>query len=149
MVTQQKIFPWGSHLGSWIPQSLVCPSESAVDRSNTASGIGRSYTATGSDPISGSRHPGTFPARGEVSALEGWDHQSRERAILCPLSLGDLFVQVSMQTAGATHLLGQALFWTFIFYQEAGLNTSYLCTFPVRGKFACREYSDHWNSRKS
>jgi hypothetical protein len=31
----------------------------------------RSNTASGTDPISGSRHPGTFPARGEVSAWEG------------------------------------------------------------------------------
>ena len=27
----------------------------------------RSDTASGTDPVSGSRHPGTFPARGEVS----------------------------------------------------------------------------------
>ena len=66
-----------------------------------------------------------------------------ERAILCPASLGDQSVQVSMQTSEATHLLGQALFQAFIFTQEAGLNTKYLCTFPSRGSLACREYSDH------
>jgi hypothetical protein len=33
-------------------------------------------------------------------------------------------VQVSAQTAKATHLLGQALFQAFIFSQEAGLNTN-------------------------
>jgi hypothetical protein len=59
------------------------------------------------------------------------------------MSLGDQSVQVSMQTAEAIHLLGQALFWAFIFSQEAGLKVRYLCTFPVRGEFACREYSDH------
>ena len=48
-----------------------------VYRSNTASGIGRNYTATGTDPISGSRYPGTFPVRGEVSAQKGSDLQSR------------------------------------------------------------------------
>jgi hypothetical protein len=59
------------------------------------------------------------------------------------MSLRDQYVQVSMQTAEATHLLEQALFWAFIFSQEAGLNTRYLCTFPARGELACREYSDH------
>jgi hypothetical protein len=48
-----------------------------------------------------------------------------------------------MQTAEATHLLGQALFWAFIFSQEAGLNARYLCTFLARGELACNEYSDH------
>jgi hypothetical protein len=65
-----------------------------------------------------------------------------ERAILCPMSLGDQSAQVSMQTAEATHL-GQALFLTFIFSQEAGLNTRPLCTFPAREELACRQYSDH------
>ena len=78
-----------------------------------------------------------------MSAREGSDHQSSERAILCPMSFGDQSVQVSVQTAEATHLLGQALFQAFIFSQEAGLNTRYLCTFPARGELACREYSDH------
>ena len=31
----------------------------------------------GIDPVSGSRHPGTFLSRGEVTAQEGSDHQSR------------------------------------------------------------------------
>jgi hypothetical protein len=44
------------------------------------------------------------------------------------MSLGDPFVQVSMQIVEATHLLGQALFQTFIFSQEAGPNARYLCT---------------------
>jgi hypothetical protein len=48
-----------------------------------------------------------------------------------------------MQTAEGTHLLGQTLFRTFIFSQEAGLNTKPLCTFPAREELACREYSDH------
>jgi hypothetical protein len=66
-----------------------------------------------------------------------------ERAIMCPTSLGDQSVQVSMETAEETHLLGQVLFWTFIFSQEAGLNARYLCTFPSRGELVCREYLDH------
>jgi hypothetical protein len=52
-------------------------------------------------------------------------------------------VQVTVQTAEATCLLGQALFQAFIFIQEAGLNARYLCTFPERGELAFREYSDH------
>jgi hypothetical protein len=35
------------------------------------------------------------------------------------------------------------MFQAFIFNQEAGLNTRYLCTFPARGELAYREYSDH------
>jgi hypothetical protein len=48
-----------------------------------------------------------------------------------------------MQTAEATHLLGQALFRVFIFSQKAGLNTKPLCTIPARGELASREYSDY------
>jgi hypothetical protein len=48
-----------------------------------------------------------------------------------------------MQTAEATHLLGQSLFWAFIFSQDAGLNARYLYTFAARGEIACREFSDH------
>jgi hypothetical protein len=29
-----------------------------------------------------------------------------------------------------------------IFFQEAGLNTKYMCTFPARRELACREYSE-------
>jgi hypothetical protein len=60
---------WWSHLGSQIPQRLVCPDSQY--RSYTASRTGRSDTASGADPVSGSRHPSNFPARGEVSTLPG------------------------------------------------------------------------------
>jgi hypothetical protein len=40
-------------------------------RSYTASDTDRSDTASGADPVSGSRYPGTFPARGEVSTPPG------------------------------------------------------------------------------
>jgi hypothetical protein len=66
-----------------------------------------------------------------------------ERAILCPMSLGDQSMHVSVQTAEATNLLGQAQFRAFIFSQEAGLKARYWYTFPARGELACREYSDH------
>ena len=52
-------------------------------------------------------------------------------------------MQMSLQTAEAMHVLGQALFQAFIFSQEAGLNAKTLCTFPARGEILCREYSDH------
>ena len=42
--------------------------QSAQVRVYIASGTGRGQTASGADPVSGSRHPGTFPAGGEVSA---------------------------------------------------------------------------------
>jgi hypothetical protein len=46
-------------------------------RNDKASGAGRRDTASGADPISGSRHMGTFLAKGEVSdpprrALPSW-----------------------------------------------------------------------------
>ena len=44
-------------LGSWIPQRLVCTGESVDYGSYTASGTGWSYTASGADPVLGSRHP--------------------------------------------------------------------------------------------
>jgi hypothetical protein len=44
------------------------------------------------------------------------------------MSLRDQSVQVSKQTAEATHLLGQALFLAFIISQEAGLNARPRCT---------------------
>jgi hypothetical protein len=40
-----------------------------------------------------------------------------------------------MWTTEATQILGQALFLAFIFFQEAGLNSRYLSTFPARGEF--------------
>ena len=49
-----------------------------------------------------------------------------EKAILCPMSLRDQSMQVSLQTVEATHLLGQALLWACIFSQKVGLNARYL-----------------------
>ena len=43
----------------------------------TASGKGQKHTASGTDPGWGSRYPGTFTARGELSAREGSDCLSR------------------------------------------------------------------------
>ena len=41
------------------------------------SGTGRSNIASGTGSVLDCRHPGTFPARGEVAAWEGSDPQSR------------------------------------------------------------------------
>ena len=62
---------WGSHPGSQIPRRLVFAGKSADYRSYTDSRTGRSSTASGTDTIWGSRYPGTFLARGEVSSLPG------------------------------------------------------------------------------
>jgi hypothetical protein len=60
-----------------------------------------------------------------------------------PGSLRDKSAHVRVWTRESTLLLRQALFQAFIFRQEAGPNARYLCTFPVRGELACREYSDN------
>ena len=44
---------WGSHLGSWIPQRLVCTGESVDYRRYITSGTGRIDTASGTGPVSG------------------------------------------------------------------------------------------------
>jgi hypothetical protein len=102
-------------------------------RSNTASGIGRSYTVPFQAPdIQALSQPEEkCPPERALTTRAG------EGAILCPASLRDHSVPVSMQTAEATHLLGQALFWAFIFSQVAGLNARPLCYFPARGELAC------------
>ena len=51
--------------------SRTAKGEQADCRSDTATGTGRRDTASGTDPVSGSRHSGTFPSRGEVSAHPG------------------------------------------------------------------------------
>jgi hypothetical protein len=74
----------------------------------------------------GSRHPGNFSQEERCLHGRALTIREGERAILCPVSLRDQSVQISMQTAEATHILGQAQFWAFIFSQEAGLNARYL-----------------------
>ena len=111
----------------------VCAGESVDCRSDTASGT---------DPISRSRHLGTFPARGEVSDGRAVTARAGEGAILFPWSLRDQSAQVRVGTAEATHLLGQALFQALTFSQQSGLNARTLCTSPARGEFACRVYSE-------
>ena len=78
--------------------SLTVKGEKVDCRSDTASGTGRGNTVSGTDPVWGSRNPGTFPARGEVSAQEG-SFGAGEGDILGPQSFRDLPAQVISQTA--------------------------------------------------
>ena len=63
------------HLGE--PSWFLDPSETSLHRWEcglqklTTSGTGRSHTASGAGPFSGSRHLGTFPAKGEVFTPPG------------------------------------------------------------------------------
>jgi hypothetical protein len=58
----------------WEPSLFPDPAKTSLHRWEcglqklTASGTGRSHRDSVADPVSGSRHPGTFPDRGEVSA---------------------------------------------------------------------------------
>jgi hypothetical protein len=140
---------WGSHLGSRVPQRLVCAGESADCRSYTAAETGRSNTASGIDPFWGSKHPGTLSAKGEVSSWEGSDRQSRwETHLVSCIPRRPVCAGEHADCRGNTSS-GKALFWASIFTQEAGLNPRPLCNFPTRGELACREYSDHWDSGES
>jgi hypothetical protein len=95
------------------------------------------------DPVLGSRHQGTFPAKGKVSTPPG-------RALLEHLRKPSSFqILPRLVCTGESvddksyQLLGQALFQAFIFCQEASPNNRYLCTFSERGELAFRECSNH------
>jgi hypothetical protein len=100
--------------GTQIPQRLVYTCESADYRSNTDSGKGRNNIASGTDPISGTRHPGTFPTRGEVSPRRALSEQVRESSWVPDPSETSLLrsayglSRVSKRAAEVTKLLGQA-----------------------------------------
>ena len=125
------------HLGepSWVPHPsvLVCTGECEDYRSNTASGT---------DPVLGSRHPVTFPARGEVSNREASasEHLGEPSWSQIPQRLVCAGESADYRSYTAS---GQARFQSYISSQKAGPNTRYLCIFPARGELACREYSDH------
>jgi hypothetical protein len=77
----------------------------------TASGTGRTHRASGADHVSGSKHPGTFPARGEVSGppRRASPQHLGEPSCVPGLCL-DYSEQVRVCTTEATQILGQALF---------------------------------------
>jgi hypothetical protein len=123
----------------------------------TASGTGGSHRGSEAVSLSDSRHPAIFSGRGQVSTRPGrafpqhrrrpyWFRNSAKSSLHSwECALEKLTASV---TAKATQPLGKVLFWAFIFGQEGGLNTRYLCTFPVRGELAWRECSCHWNSEE-
>jgi hypothetical protein len=115
----------------------------------TAPGTGRSHRISEVDLLLGSWHPGTFPARREVSALP-WralpEHLREPSWFLDPTKSSLQKWECGLQKLTALKL---TLFQAFIFCQEAGPNARYLCTIPARGEIACRECSNHWNSRES
>ena len=82
--SEEKWPPWRALTSRAGEGAILCPrslrDQSAQVSSQTAEGEQadcRSYTASGTDPVLGSRHPGTFPARREVATWEGSDCLSR------------------------------------------------------------------------
>ena len=83
-------FPTRGEVSAWEGSFAACDGailglgslrdQSAQVSSQTVEGeqeVYRSDTASGTDPILGSRHQGTFPTRGQVSAREGSDCQNK------------------------------------------------------------------------
>jgi hypothetical protein len=105
-----------------------------------ASGTGESHRASGSAPFSGSRHPSTFLARGQVSAQPGrplpqdlqkpsWFRNSAESSL--HRWEWRLLEQRLLWQAKATQLLGKILFWAFIFGQLRPTSTSAWVPQPI------------------
>jgi hypothetical protein len=124
------------------PHWLVCKGESADYRSHTASGR---------DPVSGSRYLGTFSARGEVSAPPRralpqitWRSHFGYQIPQLLVCIGDCADYRSYTASGTGPVSGPTSS-----ARRQVKNARYLCTFPARGELACREYSDHWNSGES
>jgi hypothetical protein len=61
----------GSNFGTLVLQRLVCIDERVDYKNYIASEKGRSDIGSARDPISGSRNPSTFPARGDVPSQRG------------------------------------------------------------------------------
>jgi hypothetical protein len=133
---------WGSHLGSWVPRRPIC-TDHLVDCKGWASRLQKRHRFW-------DRHlfrlqtSGHFPCQRRGVPLKGLWLPDQVREPDCR----DHSMQVRVQTAEATHLLGQALFQAFIFSHEAGLKGRPLWTFTASRELACREYSDHWDSGK-
>jgi hypothetical protein len=94
-------------------------------------GLWEAIQLLGQTHVSGSRHPDTFLARGEVATWKGCDCQSRWGSHLVfqvpqrPVCAGE-----HTDCRGNTSS-GTALFQAFIFSQEAGWNARPLCTMPA------------------
>jgi hypothetical protein len=105
----------------------------------------------------GPRFPPTSQARGKGSAWPGSSMPEHRQQTSCFQDSSESIVQrwecrIQKLTASGTgqsnSALVQVLFWAYIFGQERGPKARYLCTFPVRGELACREFSEHWNSEE-
>ena len=100
----------------------------------------RSDTASGTGPVLGCRHLGTFPTRGKVAAREGFDPPEQVRESSCLPGPPETSMRrsahrlrrVSKQTAEATQLLGQT----------PASGCRHPGTFPARGKVTTWEGSD-------
>jgi hypothetical protein len=123
--------------------------ERADYRSYTAAGTGRSNTASGTDPISGSRHPGTFPDRGEETTWEGSDWRNRwgihlvSRVPLRPVCAGELADCKGSTCSGKGPVLGHNL------QPEVRSEHQTYAGLPCKRELTWREYSDYWDSGES
>jgi hypothetical protein len=78
---------WVSHPGSRITQRLVCTGESADCRSDTASGIGRSNTASGTGPVLGLHLQPRGSSKYQISVHLPCKRRACLHRILWPLKL--------------------------------------------------------------
>jgi hypothetical protein len=137
------------NLGSQTPPRLVCTGESVDYRSWQFLGQAGA-TELLRQPYF--RTPDILaPSLWEERCLPslGGNCQSICRRHLCSRTPQKLVCTGASMDYRSWQLLEQVLFRAFILCQEASLNARYLCTFPERGEPACRECSDHWNSRES
>jgi hypothetical protein len=107
-----------------------------------ASGTGSSDTASRTDPVSGSRHPGTFPAREEVTTPPGRalpEHLGEPSWVPDPLETcpGE-GVDYRSYTASGTGPVSS------LHLKPGGRSKHQISVhLAPRGELACREYSDH------
>jgi hypothetical protein len=119
-----------------------------------ASGTGRSHWASEAAHFLGSRHPATFPGRGQVSAEPQRDlPQHRQKTSWFPDSAESSLhrwecglQKITPSVAGQSNTAsGKGPDLGLHLWPGGGPNTRYLCTFPVREELAYRECSYHWN----
>jgi hypothetical protein len=100
-------------------------------------------------PCFGRQTPGTFPARGEVSAPP-WralpQHQGETSWFLDPTETSLCRCQCGLQKLHR--------FWDKYCFRPSSstrrqVRTPYVSTYPARGELACRECSHYWNSGES
>ena len=103
----------------------------------------------GGEPQTSVHLPPHPPPPGESASRDGSDPRLKQDHHLLflvsqgPVHTGEYAGQRSKSASGTVPL------WAFIISQEAELNVRPLRTFPARRELACRECSDHWDSRES